>query len=154
METDPRAISVSVQGEELIVGVNDGRTVTLPLSLSPRLFNASAEQRQNYRFLGKGLVIHWPDVDEDLSISGLLAEMKRRESSSILPATKQVGSFAAALPQPVAGRCAFNRSLSAIAHSSPAVPSVKRRKAPARSLRRSIPNSMKFKVESILRRQA
>jgi hypothetical protein len=148
MENEPRAISVSVQGEELIVGVNDGRTVKLPLSLSPRLFNATAEQRQNYRFLGRGLVIHWPDVDEDLSMSGLLAENMRRQPNSILPAKKQVGSFAAALPQPVAGS-AFNSSLSAAE-----LVGRKRRKASARSFRRSIPNHMKIKVDSILRRQA
>jgi hypothetical protein len=109
MEIHPRAISVSVQGEELTVRLNDGRTITLPLSSSPRLLNARAEQRQNYRFIGGGEGIHWPDIDEDLSVAGLLAETKRRELTTT--ATKQLGSFA--LSQPLEGRVAVQISPSA-----------------------------------------
>ena len=63
---------VSVRNEQLNVQLIDGRTVTVPLSWFPRLSKATAAQRLNFRLIGGGVGIHWPDVDEDLSIAGLL----------------------------------------------------------------------------------
>lgn len=56
----------------LIVTLADGRAVSAPLVWFPRLLNASAEQRQRWQLIGAGEGIHWPDIDEDLSIAGLL----------------------------------------------------------------------------------
>ena len=73
IETAPRASLVSVGEKELHVRLTDGRTVSAPLSWFPRLLKATAAQRGNFRIIARGEGIHWPDVDEDLSIAGLLA---------------------------------------------------------------------------------
>lgn len=69
---DPRAIQVSVNEDELSVELADGRRVSVPLAWFPRLLHANADQRSNWQLLGDGQGIHWPDVDEDLSVEGLL----------------------------------------------------------------------------------
>ena len=69
---DPRATDVKVSEDELSVRLADGRSVTVPLAWFPKLLHASAAQRSNWRLLGDGAGIHWPDVDEDLSVEGLL----------------------------------------------------------------------------------
>ena len=69
---DPRAIQVSFSEDELSVELADGRRVSVPLAWFPRLRHASADQRSNWRLLGEGQGIHWPDIDEDLSVEGLL----------------------------------------------------------------------------------
>ncbi|MGE0144382.1 MAG: DUF2442 domain-containing protein [Planctomycetota bacterium] len=69
---NPRATDVLVTADELSVALADGRRVIVPLAWFPRLLHASAEQRSNWRLLGDGEGIHWPDVDEDLSVAGLL----------------------------------------------------------------------------------
>jgi len=69
---DPLATRVSTNDEYLIVDLADGRKLHVPLSWYPRLFHATPEQRGNWELLGIGEGIHWPDVDEDLSVAGLL----------------------------------------------------------------------------------
>jgi hypothetical protein len=69
---DPRAIDVAVSADELTVDLADGRRVTVPLAWFPRLLHADQDQRRNWRLVGDGQGIHWPDVDEDISVSGLL----------------------------------------------------------------------------------
>ncbi len=69
---DPRAKEVSVTDDELIVVLADGRRIAAPLAWFPRLVNATDEQRSNFELLGEGAGIHWPDIDEDLSVEGLL----------------------------------------------------------------------------------
>ena len=69
---DPRAKEVAVTDDELTVVLADGRRISAPLAWFPRLLRATPEQRQNFEFLGEGVGIHWPDVDEDLSVAGLL----------------------------------------------------------------------------------
>jgi hypothetical protein len=64
--------SVQVTASELVVGLTDGRTISAPLVWFPRLLAASAQQRAHWEILGNGEGIHWPEVDEDLSIEGLL----------------------------------------------------------------------------------
>ena len=54
------------------VRLNDGRVIGAPLAWFPRLLNASPEQRENWQLIGVGEGIHWPDIDEDISIRGLL----------------------------------------------------------------------------------
>lgn len=56
----------------LIVELNDGRTISVPLEWFPRLLNASKKQRNNWRLIGKGIGIHWEDLDEDISVESIL----------------------------------------------------------------------------------
>lgn len=67
---DLRARAVSFTATELVVTLTDGRRIATPLDWYPRLKAASSAQRQNYEIMPMG--IHWPDIDEDLSIAGML----------------------------------------------------------------------------------
>jgi hypothetical protein len=69
---NPRAQEVLVTEDELTVSLVDGRKVSVPLVWFPRLLHASPAQRSNWQLLGDGEGIHWPDVDEDLSVAGIL----------------------------------------------------------------------------------
>ncbi len=69
---EPRAQDVKIDNEELVVQLVDGRTVSIPLVWFPRLLHADSRKRENWQLLGNGEGIHWPDLDEDLSITGLL----------------------------------------------------------------------------------
>jgi hypothetical protein len=72
------ATHVELTDDELIVTLADGRAVSAPLVWFPRLLNASAEQRQRWQLIGAGEGIHWPEIDEDLSIAGLLRGERAR----------------------------------------------------------------------------
>jgi len=67
---DLRARSVEFATTELVVTLADGCRIATPLAWYPRLLRASAAERQNYEIMPMG--IHWPDIDEDLSIAGML----------------------------------------------------------------------------------
>jgi hypothetical protein len=67
---DLQATSVDITGTELIVTLADGRKIATPLAWYPRLRRATPEERSNYEIMPLG--IHWPDLDEDLSIAGML----------------------------------------------------------------------------------
>jgi hypothetical protein len=69
---DPRAKEVTLTEDELIVALADGRRIAVPLAWFPRLLHATPEQRRNFEILGEGVGIHWPEIDEDLSVGGLL----------------------------------------------------------------------------------
>jgi len=72
IENVPRASEVSTTETELIVHLADGRTIIVPLAWYPRLQHATAEERADFRVIGDGEYIHWPRIDEDLTVSGLL----------------------------------------------------------------------------------
>jgi uncharacterized protein DUF2442 len=72
VEIRPRAREVAITEDELTVLLADGRKISVPLAWFPRLLHATVDQRQNFEILGEGEGIHWPDVDEDLSVAGLL----------------------------------------------------------------------------------
>lgn len=72
LKSEPRAEHVHCTADELVVVLTDGRTLSVPLAWFPRLVNASVRQRSKYELLGDGSGIHWPMVDEDISIAGLL----------------------------------------------------------------------------------
>jgi hypothetical protein len=74
------AVEVRVTARSIRLKLNDGRSFQVPLSVSKRLLRATPTQRRNLRFIGKGLGMHWPDVDEDLSVDGLLAYSQDREN--------------------------------------------------------------------------
>lgn len=67
-----RVAGVRVSEDSLTVDLLDGRTISVPLAWYPRLLHATPEQRGNFRVVGAGFVINWPDVDEHLSVQGLL----------------------------------------------------------------------------------
>ena len=69
---DPRAKEVWITEDELVVLLADGRRICVPLAWFPRLLRANSQQRTNFELLGEGVGIHWPDIDEDLSVAGLL----------------------------------------------------------------------------------
>ena len=72
VELHPQAINIECTNSLIIVELADGRTISAPLVWFPRLSKASKEQLENWQLLGDGEGIHWPDVDEDLSVAGLL----------------------------------------------------------------------------------
>lgn len=67
-----RIRDVRLTDDQLIVGLLDGRTISVPLAWYPRLLHAPVEHRNNWEIAGGGFGIHWPDLDEDLSSQGLL----------------------------------------------------------------------------------
>jgi hypothetical protein len=69
---DATAVDVTVTDERLIVTLADGRELSAPLAWFPRLSEATREQRQKWRLIGRGHGIHWPEVDEDISVVSLL----------------------------------------------------------------------------------
>lgn len=69
---EPRIREVTVTDEAITAHLADGRTVSVPLSWSWRLSEATTEQRQNFEILGSGQGIRWPDLDEDISAEGML----------------------------------------------------------------------------------
>ena len=71
-EFEPRALKVRFEPESFIVSLADGRELSVPYAWFPSLLYASPEQRADYRLIGNGIGIHWPQIDEDLSTAGLL----------------------------------------------------------------------------------
>jgi hypothetical protein len=85
--SEPRvaeAQQVSVTDDTLVVDLVDGRTVSVPLSWYPRLTHGTPAERSKWRLIGRGEGIHWPDLDEDISVAGLLAGRPSRESQTSL----------------------------------------------------------------------
>ncbi len=83
-ETDPAAVEVEVTEDELVVRLVDGRCIIVPLVWYPRLFYARPEERRNWRLLGDGYAIEWPDLDEHIGVEGLLAGRRSGESEESL----------------------------------------------------------------------
>jgi hypothetical protein len=69
---DATAVDVTVLDDHILVVLADGRELAAPLAWFPKLADATAEQRRNWRLIGRGQGIHWSDVDEDISIASLL----------------------------------------------------------------------------------
>jgi hypothetical protein len=78
------AQSLSVNDEGLTVDLADGRTITVPLAWFPRLADGTATERANWRLIGGGAGIHWPDLDEDISVESLLAGRRSGETHQSL----------------------------------------------------------------------
>jgi hypothetical protein len=72
LETDPLATDVRVSDTMLQVILDDGRELSVPIEWYPLLRDATPAQRQDWRFIGRGEGIHWPQIDEDISVLGLL----------------------------------------------------------------------------------
>lgn len=80
----PKAVDVALSRNALSVELSDGRTISVPLDWYPRLVHATEAERANWRLVGKGHGIHWEDIDEDISVRGLLAGSPSAESPSSL----------------------------------------------------------------------
>ncbi len=77
---EPLAIHVEVSEDTLAVELADGRSIAVPLAWYPRLAHGSAAERGSWRLLGDGRGIHWPALDEDISVANLLAGQPSAES--------------------------------------------------------------------------
>ncbi len=84
IESRARAQTVRVSAEELIVELDDGRTISVPLAWFPRLLNGTPDERENWRLIGGGEGIHWPDLDEDIEVRHLLAGIPSQEGQRSL----------------------------------------------------------------------
>jgi len=69
---EPRVAAVEVTEQLIIAHLVDGRTISVPLGWSWRLSDATPEQRSHYEIFGDGTAIRWPEIDEDLSVRGML----------------------------------------------------------------------------------
>ena len=69
---DPKIQDVRVTEDEIVAHLADGRVISVPLAWSWRLSEATPKQRANFRLIGTGQGVHWPDVDEDISVEGML----------------------------------------------------------------------------------
>src|SRR5437867_5938462 len=87
---NPRAIGLTFKSEYMIVQLEDGREIAIPLAWYPRLANASSAERKKFQWIGKGTGIHWPKLDEDLSVEGLLSGQK---SPEVYKSHRPVGSW-------------------------------------------------------------
>ena len=81
---EARAQSVRVAEEALTVDLADGRTIIVPLVWFPRLWHGTPQERNHFEIFGDGAYIHWPELDEDLTVAGLLAGRRSGESSQSL----------------------------------------------------------------------
>jgi hypothetical protein len=80
----PAASNVVVTDDTLTVDLSDGRTISVPLAWYPRLVRGTREERAEWRLIGRGDGIHWPQLDEDLSVEGLIAGRPSGESQASL----------------------------------------------------------------------
>ena len=82
-KTEPRAERVEIDEDSLKVDLADGRRITVPLAWFPRLLHATEEQRSKWELLGAGEGIHWPEIDEDISVAGLLRGTPAPEAPAV-----------------------------------------------------------------------
>jgi hypothetical protein len=117
-----RAVDVKVSRQALTVDLADGRTLVVPITWFPRLLHGTPSERSHWRLIGGGEGVHWPNLDEDVSVEGLLAGLPSRESQPSLkrwlarrderhdmlcrgrPARKRPGTALGHLDTPPAGR--------------------------------------------------
>ena len=78
----PKAEDVRVTEDTLSVDLSDGRTISVPLEWFPRLVHATPDERDKWRLIGRGHGIHWEDIDEDISVEGLLTGKPSGESQT------------------------------------------------------------------------
>jgi hypothetical protein len=82
VEMSPKAISVNITDDTLSVDLEDGRTISVPIGWYPRLAYGTPEERAKFELSGAGRGIHWPDLDEDIGVEGLLLGKRSAESAS------------------------------------------------------------------------
>jgi hypothetical protein len=77
-------LDVSVDDETLTVDLSDGRSIAAPLAWYPRLWHGTPDERSRWRLIGSGQGIHWPDLDEDISLEGMILGKPSNESQKSL----------------------------------------------------------------------
>src|SRR3954447_11311740 len=80
----PRIVGVNITDDTLSADLEDGRTISVPIGWYPRLAYATPAERASFQISGAGYAIHWPDLDEDLGVEGLLLGKRSNESSASL----------------------------------------------------------------------
>jgi len=78
-DVEARIQSARVTADRIVAELTDGRIISVPIAWSWRLSEATAKQRANFRLIGSGQGIHWPDADEDLSVEGMLQVLQREK---------------------------------------------------------------------------
>ncbi len=76
----PEALNVLLTDDTLSVDLSDGRSISVPIAWFPRLLHSTEQERNNWRLIGRGQGIHREDIDEDISIEGLIAGLPSGES--------------------------------------------------------------------------
>jgi len=69
---EARLVDIRITEDEIVAHLVDGRTISVPLAWSWRLSEATPDQRNNFEIIGDGQGVHWPDIDEDISVEGML----------------------------------------------------------------------------------
>ena len=82
LASEVSALDIWFDSDNMWVAIADGRQLSIPLSFFPRLLNATQEQRLNFELSGGGTGIHWPEIDEDISVQGLLLGIPDRTKHS------------------------------------------------------------------------
>lgn len=78
VNSEPRMIAMNVAEDLIVAELADGRTISVPLAWSWRLSEATPEERNKFEIIGNGEGAHWPDVDEDISVQGMLSGVPAR----------------------------------------------------------------------------
>ena len=81
---DVFALAVSFSADAMTVSLDDGRTISVPIAWYPRLLAGTPAERMKFELIGEGEGIHWPDLDEDISVEGIMAGRRSAESASSL----------------------------------------------------------------------
>ncbi len=89
VSNDPRIEKVWVTDDEIVAQLSDGRVISVPLVWSWRLSEATPAQRANWRLIGTGQGVHWPEVDEDLSAEGMLYGVPEYRPPSVAAGHKE-----------------------------------------------------------------
>ena len=84
LEKQAAAVNVALTSDSLIVDLADGRSVSVPLAWYPRLLHGTPKQRTHWRLIGRGEGIHWPDLDEDISVENVVLGKPSGESQESL----------------------------------------------------------------------
>ena len=84
LEKQAAAVNVALTSDSLIVDLADGRSVSVPLAWYPRLLHGTPKQRAQWRLVGRGEGIHWPDLDEDISVENVVLGKPSGESQESL----------------------------------------------------------------------
>jgi hypothetical protein len=83
-EREVFAVSVDFSDDSITVNLDDGRSISVPLAWYPRLLHGSVQERIHFELIGDGEGIHWPALDEDISVEGLIAGKRSAESDASL----------------------------------------------------------------------
>ncbi|MEK7403927.1 MAG: DUF2442 domain-containing protein [Acidobacteriota bacterium] len=128
--SDPRIQNVRVTEDEIIAHLADGRVISVPLAWSWRLSEATPAQRAKFRLIGSGQGVHWPDIDEDISVEGMLHGVPAPRPRSAA-AQVRAGATRRGLPnkriRPTRQKAARGGQLSSAAHPTAATASISTR---------------------------